>query len=105
MYIWIFLRYRNNHNFMLKWRFSLKVTDDIVNSEAKLQALFLRWLKYNEHHFDVEDGKAFKERFETFKDRARFVNQHNKTSSSFICGLTTCRMRPIRRHVVNPPRR
>ncbi|RZC44145.1 hypothetical protein C5167_037090 [Papaver somniferum] len=70
-------------------REDLKVTDYIVNSEAKLHALFLKWLAFNEDtHFDLEDGKAFKERFGIFKETARFINQHNKTGSPTICGLT-----------------
>ncbi|KAI3897038.1 hypothetical protein MKX03_015862 [Papaver bracteatum] len=72
---------------LAKQREALEVTDDIVNSEAKLHALFLTWLSYNEHHFDVEDEKAFKERFEIFKNTARFVNQHNKSGSSSTCEL------------------
>ncbi|KAI3924256.1 hypothetical protein MKW98_032457 [Papaver atlanticum] len=65
-----------------------EVTDDILNSEAKLHALFLTWLSYNDHHFDVEDEKAFTKRFEIFKDTARRVNQHYKSGFSFTCGLT-----------------
>ncbi|MCL7027044.1 hypothetical protein MKW94_028112, partial [Papaver nudicaule] len=65
----------------------LEVTDDIVNSEAKLHSLFLRWLSHFKPHFDVEDDKAFKERFEIFKGTARFINQHNNSCSSFTCGL------------------
>ncbi|KAI3842407.1 hypothetical protein MKW92_022581 [Papaver armeniacum] len=72
---------------LAKQREALEVTDDIVNSDAKLHALFLTWLSYNEHHFDVEDKKAFKERFEIFKDTARFVNDHNKSGSSSTCEL------------------
>ncbi|KAI3850461.1 hypothetical protein MKW98_000271, partial [Papaver atlanticum] len=64
-----------------------EVNDDTVNSEAKLHGLFLKCLSFNDHHFDVEDEKAFKERFENFKDTARFINQHNKSGSSFTCGL------------------
>ncbi|KAI3873111.1 hypothetical protein MKX03_031487 [Papaver bracteatum] len=50
----------------------IEVTDDIVNFEAKLYALFLKWLSHNESHFDIEDKEAFKKRFEIFKDEARF---------------------------------
>ncbi|KAI3885702.1 hypothetical protein MKX03_027895 [Papaver bracteatum] len=73
-----------------KLREGLKViTDDIVNSEAKLHSLFLKWLAYNElSHFNLEDEKAFRERFGIFKDTARFINQHNKSGSPTICGLT-----------------
>ncbi|KAI3884681.1 hypothetical protein MKX03_016129 [Papaver bracteatum] len=53
----------------------LEVTDDIVSSESKLHALYLKWLSYFDHHFDVEDEKAFKERFENFKKAARSINQ------------------------------
>ncbi|MCL7047561.1 hypothetical protein MKW94_027411 [Papaver nudicaule] len=63
------------------------VTDDIVNSEAKLHALFLKWLSYNDHHFDIEDEKAFKERFELFKKTARVVNEWNKSGNSSTLGL------------------
>ncbi|RZC87891.1 hypothetical protein C5167_026112 [Papaver somniferum] len=69
-------------------REAVKVTDDIINSEDKLLALFLRWLSINEHHFDVDDRKAFKERFEIFKKTARRVHKHNQTKSSCILGLT-----------------
>ncbi|KAI3981852.1 hypothetical protein MKX01_017269, partial [Papaver californicum] len=71
-------------------REDLKVTDDIINSEAKLHVVFfLKWLAFNEHnHFDLEDEKAFKERFGIFKDTARFINQHNKSRSSSIYGFT-----------------
>ncbi|KAI3941538.1 hypothetical protein MKW92_053594 [Papaver armeniacum] len=62
-----------------KLREALKVTDDIVNSEAKLRALFKKWLSLIKvHHFDVEDRKAFEERFAIFKGKARHVNQHYK---------------------------
>ncbi|KAI3851393.1 hypothetical protein MKX03_020381 [Papaver bracteatum] len=83
--------YRGNRKLALKIareRASVKVTDDIINSEDKLLALFLRWLSINEHHFDVDDRKAFKERFEIFKDAARRVHQHNQTKSSCILVLT-----------------
>ncbi|MCL7042706.1 hypothetical protein MKW94_004938, partial [Papaver nudicaule] len=70
---------------------NLEVTDDIVNSETKLHALFLKWLSYFNKprfvNFDVEDEKAFKERFEIFKKTARIINQHNKSGSSFTYGL------------------
>ncbi|MCL7043349.1 hypothetical protein MKW94_022144, partial [Papaver nudicaule] len=73
-----------------KLRKDLEVTDDIVNSETKLHALFLKWLSYfNKPHFvdfDVEDEKAFKMRFEIFKRTARFINEENK-SGSFTYGL------------------
>ncbi|RZC92942.1 hypothetical protein C5167_036189 [Papaver somniferum] len=69
-------------------REAVKVTDDIINSEDKLLALFLRWLSINEHHFDVDDRKAFKERFEIFKKTARRVHKHNQTKSSCILVLT-----------------
>ncbi|KAI3916106.1 hypothetical protein MKW98_004547 [Papaver atlanticum] len=65
----------------------LKVTDDIVSSESKLHALYLKWLSYFDHHFDVEDEKAFKERFEIFKKTARHVNQWNKGGHLSTCGL------------------
>ncbi|KAI3879418.1 hypothetical protein MKW92_022849 [Papaver armeniacum] len=55
-----------------------EVTDDIVNSEAKLRALFLKWLSHNEGQFVIEDEVAFKERFQIFKDHARSVNAWNK---------------------------
>ncbi|RZC44291.1 hypothetical protein C5167_037240 [Papaver somniferum] len=35
-----------------------------------------------------EDPKAFRERFGIFKGTARFINQHNKSGSPTICGLT-----------------
>ncbi|KAI3901730.1 hypothetical protein MKW92_039258 [Papaver armeniacum] len=65
----------------------LEVTDDIVNSGAKLHALYLKWLSYFDHHFDVEDEKAFKFRFAIFKDNALFINQWNKSGRSSTCGL------------------
>ncbi|KAI3850460.1 hypothetical protein MKW98_000270 [Papaver atlanticum] len=65
----------------------LQVNDDTVNSEAKLHGLFLKWLSFNDHHFDVEDEKAFKERFENFKDTAQFVNKWNKSGYSSTFGL------------------
>ncbi|KAI3954769.1 hypothetical protein MKW98_002875 [Papaver atlanticum] len=52
-----------------------EVTDDIANSEAKLHALFLKWLSHNESHFDIED-----------KDEARYVNEWNKGGHSSTCG-------------------
>ncbi|KAI3867726.1 hypothetical protein MKX03_021852 [Papaver bracteatum] len=69
---------------------ALKVTDDILNSEAKLRALFKKWLSLNtEHHFDVEDRKAFEERFAIFKGKAQYVHQHNKKGdSTYTLGLT-----------------
>ncbi|KAI3873901.1 hypothetical protein MKW98_001550 [Papaver atlanticum] len=70
-----------------KLREDLEVTDDIVNSEAKLHALFLKWLSHFDHHFDVEDEKAFKFRFGIFKDAARFINQWNKGGHASTCGL------------------
>ncbi|KAI3875583.1 hypothetical protein MKX03_021485 [Papaver bracteatum] len=70
-------------------REALKVTDDILNSEAKLRALFKKWLSLNEvHHFDVEDRKAFEERFAIFKGKARHVNQHYKKNSTYTLMLT-----------------
>ncbi|KAI3832580.1 hypothetical protein MKW98_002126 [Papaver atlanticum] len=72
---------------ILKLREDLEITDDIVNSEAKLHALYLKWLSYFDHHFDVADEKAFKERFEIFKKSARDVNQWNKSGHSSTCGL------------------
>ncbi|KAI3904203.1 hypothetical protein MKW98_009883 [Papaver atlanticum] len=83
--------YRGDRELELKIareRAAVKVTDDIINSEDKLLALFLRWLSINEHHFDVDDRKAFKERFEIFKEAARRVHQHNQTKSSCILMLT-----------------
>ncbi|KAI3855432.1 hypothetical protein MKX03_025390 [Papaver bracteatum] len=70
-----------------KLREDLEVTDDIANSEAKLHALFLKWLSYFDYHFDLEDEKAFKFRFGLFKDNARFINQWNKSGRSSTCGL------------------
>ncbi|KAI3830636.1 hypothetical protein MKX03_016468 [Papaver bracteatum] len=64
-----------------------EVTDDIANSEAKLHALFLKWLSHNERHFDIEDNVAFKKRFEIFKEEARYVNEWNKGGHSSTCGL------------------
>ncbi|MCL7027045.1 hypothetical protein MKW94_028113 [Papaver nudicaule] len=72
---------------LAKQREALEVTDDIVNSEVKLHALFLKWLSYNDHHFDIEDEKAFKERLEIFKKTARIVNEHNKSGSSYTLEL------------------
>ncbi|KAI3938973.1 hypothetical protein MKW92_016786 [Papaver armeniacum] len=73
---------------LAKQREALEVIDDIVNSEAKLHALFMKWILYYDHlHFDLEDDKAFKERFCIFKDTARMIHQHNKSGSSFTCGL------------------
>ncbi|RZC77233.1 hypothetical protein C5167_001359 [Papaver somniferum] len=63
------------------------VTDDIVSSEAKLHAFFLKWLSHNKSHFDIEDEEAFKERFEIFKGHARSVNAWNKGGHSYICGI------------------
>ncbi|KAI3882754.1 hypothetical protein MKW92_003003 [Papaver armeniacum] len=73
-----------------KLREDLKViNDDVVNSEAKLHTLFVKWLAYSEDtHFDLEDEKAFRERFGIFKGTARFINRHNKSGSPTICGLT-----------------
>ncbi|KAI3842392.1 hypothetical protein MKW92_047551 [Papaver armeniacum] len=65
----------------------LEVTDDIVNSEAKLHALFLKWLSYFDHHFDVEDEKAFRFRFGIFKDAARLINEWNKGGHASTLGL------------------
>lgn len=70
-----------------KLREDLEVTDDMVNSEAKLHALFLKWLSYFDHHFDVEDEKAFRFRFGIFKDAARSINQWNKGGHASTCGL------------------
>ncbi|KAI3903413.1 hypothetical protein MKW98_032067 [Papaver atlanticum] len=70
-----------------KLREDLEVTDDIANSEAKLLALFLKWLSYFDHHFDVEDEKAFKFRFGIFKESALFCNWWNKSGRSSTCGL------------------
>ncbi|MCL7037545.1 hypothetical protein MKW94_008139, partial [Papaver nudicaule] len=65
-----------------------QLTDDTVNSEAKLHALYLKWLAINEdYHFDVEDEKAYKERFGKFMDNARYINMRNKSASSTVCGL------------------
>ncbi|KAI3910604.1 hypothetical protein MKW92_003961 [Papaver armeniacum] len=83
--------YHGNRELALKIareRAAVKVTEDIINSEDKLLSLFLRWLSINEHHFDVDDRKAFKERFEIFKESARRVHKHNQTKSSCILGLT-----------------
>ncbi|KAI3847536.1 hypothetical protein MKX03_013755 [Papaver bracteatum] len=73
-----------------KRREALKVTDDILNSEAKLRALFKKWLSLSTvHHFDVEDRKAFEERFDIFKGKAQYVRQHNKKGdSTYTLGLT-----------------
>ncbi|KAI3842406.1 hypothetical protein MKW92_022580 [Papaver armeniacum] len=72
---------------LAKQREDLLVTDDIVNSEAKLKALFLKWLSYNDHHFDVEDERSFKTRFNIFKVRSCFVNEYNKRGYSSIIEL------------------
>ncbi|KAI3837069.1 hypothetical protein MKW98_005402 [Papaver atlanticum] len=64
-----------------------EVTDDIVSSEAKLHAFFLKWLSHNEGHFDIEDKVAFKARFEIFKEHARSVNAWNKGGHSYTCGI------------------
>ncbi|KAI3878744.1 hypothetical protein MKX03_005720 [Papaver bracteatum] len=72
---------------ILKQREDLEVTDDIVSSDAKLHALYLKWLSYYDHHFDVEDEKAFMERFKIFKNRARRINQWNKGGHPSTCGL------------------
>ncbi|KAI3958523.1 hypothetical protein MKW92_044772 [Papaver armeniacum] len=67
---------------------ALKVTDDIINSEAKLRALFKKWLSLSKvHHFDMEDRKAFEERFAIFKGKARHVNQHYKKVSNYTLML------------------
>ncbi|KAI3867728.1 hypothetical protein MKX03_021854 [Papaver bracteatum] len=67
-----------------------KVTDDILKSEAKLRALFKKWLSLSTiHHFDVEDRKAFEERFAIFKGKVWYVHQHNKKGdSTYTLGLT-----------------
>lgn len=69
---------------------ALKVTDDILNSEAKLRALFKKWLSLSHvHHFDVEDREAFEERFAIFKGKAQRVNQHyKKVDATYSLGLT-----------------
>ncbi|KAI3958434.1 hypothetical protein MKW98_011122 [Papaver atlanticum] len=56
-----------------------EVTADIVNFEAKQYALYLKWLSYFDHRFDVADEISFKERFEFFKESARHVNQWKKS--------------------------
>ncbi|KAI3879693.1 hypothetical protein MKW92_010825 [Papaver armeniacum] len=73
-----------------KRREALKVTDDILKSEAELRALFKKWLSLSRiHHFDVEDRKAFEERFAIFKGKAHYVHQHNKKGdSTYTLGLT-----------------
>ncbi|KAI3884683.1 hypothetical protein MKX03_016131 [Papaver bracteatum] len=72
---------------IVKLREDLEVTDDIVSSESKLHALYLKWISYFDHHFDVEDEKAFKERFENFKKAARSINQWNKGGHLSTCAL------------------
>ncbi|KAI3913128.1 hypothetical protein MKW98_007144 [Papaver atlanticum] len=72
---------------LAKKREALRVTGDIVNSEAKLLDLFWKWLSHYNPHFDLEDEEAFNYRFGLLKKRARFVNQHNKSGSSFTVGL------------------
>ncbi|KAI3867727.1 hypothetical protein MKX03_021853 [Papaver bracteatum] len=69
---------------------TLKVTDDILKFEAKIRALFKKWLSLSTvHHFDVEDRKAFEERFAIFKGKAWYVHQHNKKGdSTYTLGLT-----------------
>ncbi|MCL7046172.1 hypothetical protein MKW94_003978, partial [Papaver nudicaule] len=66
-----------------KTRREFALSDDIVNSEEKLHALFLKWISCNECHFDVEDKAAFKERFDIFKANARFCHHKNKSGHGF----------------------
>ncbi|MCL7043348.1 hypothetical protein MKW94_022143 [Papaver nudicaule] len=66
---------------------TFRLTDDIVNSEDKLHALFSKWLLHNEPHFDIEDKKAFKKRFGIFKDNARRIHEYNNSCGRIACGI------------------
>ncbi|KAI3846653.1 hypothetical protein MKX03_012055, partial [Papaver bracteatum] len=68
----------------------LKLTDDILNSEVKLRALYKKWLSLSRvHHFDVENRKDFEERFAIFKGKVQHVHQHTKKGdSNYTLGLT-----------------
>ncbi|MCL7047560.1 hypothetical protein MKW94_027410 [Papaver nudicaule] len=68
---------------------TFELTDDIVNSEDKLHALFSKWLLHNKPHFDIEDEKAFKKRFEIFKDNARRIHEYNNSCHHSACGINS----------------